>query len=1372
MHVLDSPQVLKFFAWYETTNHLWLILEYCVGGSLQTLLKQDVSLPESSIHDFGRDLVTSLAYLHSKGFIYCDLKPSNLLLDENGRIKLGGFGLSRKLSELARQAQSGQALPTAKHGTPVYMAPELFMEGATHSTRSDIWSLGVVFYEMASGRPPFVAPTLTQLVSDVLNVEPAPLGSHTREFQDLVSRMLDKNPATRITWPEVAAHPFWGCPIQVPASMPPEPALDAFLRRHRLLAPEEPDRAEALRKSRAVAANARSSVDVFRISQMAARNVEKEQVEGDANGEYGTTRAGGKGASAPAQARTQAGDVALDNTDAELDFEERADAGDDEDADGSSRPGSTAGGDREAGALAAAPPSSSSGSGEADAASELASRVRDGLSVSGGSTVAQGSTVAGDGRGGGAPDRKDSGGASMTRMASLTAGASGEGGSRLQSPAPGDARPSVTPQLGVNPRQDKRAAGAGADSEAQGLGVRGAAESLGATAGHGVALEDVVWHASDMIVKPIVGNRRIERVPEPKWDAGSLPFKPLSLHDLLMAPQATLESFLQQVYVALSSSSAVTDKINLLAYFETLCGDPGAANVLVNSTLMALFVRLLRTQRHDRLRVRLCSVIGKLIRHATYIADELASTNVMEVLADALKDSGEKTKRRAMGALGELLFFAATQQHEGGAGAGAGGGDAENEVEGAGDGGAREDREGGYVWEVPGTVFSQIARILRQGEDEIVQHYALKAVENIATQGGAWGQRFATQEVAFHAAQIMANTKQDALRGTAASTVCRLCRANPALVPYVVDKCGVRLFVTGLSDASSKSQGASATMLCLAAASDALQARVRAQLLEDRQLVGGLLHLFNSALPVLQAKAVLTLGFLCRQSLGFLARVGPKAFDRLERLSRERDPYLRASLVAFREEAGAQLGGFLGLVSEELSSLSRRKFAAGGAPRAASRIQHAGILPMLLLSPATRGAALTADLVERVASFLATITAPGVAFAGLPEFRESLVQTLAALQEHAEALTGAVDGAAKKRGGDAPSPGAEAPEPPEQARRDRGDALARATAADLLPTLVRTVGAADADSEVRFASVSLLTDLVLSYLGRVSRAGGEGASAEVDGAIRAHLLPLLPSLLDERGAPGVSEVMPLSSLKMCVALMEAGPQWTAEVAALGAAPKFFDNLSIHSQNNNVHNIRVCRALVVSGALTLEEAARLDVVPRVDSVLAFAHENAVDPFLEPALDLCCSLLERDQHALHEGVPGAGLTRGLVGAVPVLADLLGYPDAGVGALAAEALGFLCDMWPQACAPALLSRDLAGVLVGILQPAGGEFPPVPAVQLGVLKALACLEPLEEGGVDADTVGALLDVLGGVARGGGDPGLAGEAEHAAMALQSMLEG
>lgn len=97
---------------YETSNHLWLILEYCVGGDLMSLLRQDMRLPESSIHDFGRDLVISIQYLHSNAIIYCDLKPSNILLDENGRIKLGGFGLSRRLSDINKT--SLQQLPPVR----------------------------------------------------------------------------------------------------------------------------------------------------------------------------------------------------------------------------------------------------------------------------------------------------------------------------------------------------------------------------------------------------------------------------------------------------------------------------------------------------------------------------------------------------------------------------------------------------------------------------------------------------------------------------------------------------------------------------------------------------------------------------------------------------------------------------------------------------------------------------------------------------------------------------------------------------------------------------------------------------------------------------------------------------------------------------------------------------------------------------------------------------------------------------------------------------------------------------------------------------------------------------------------------------------
>lgn len=80
------------------------------------------------------------------------------------------------------------------------MAPELFEEGATHSTASDLWAAGCVLYECLTGQPPFVKRTLAQLMGAILHEQHGPLEGVSPELCDLVGRMLDKNPATRITW--------------------------------------------------------------------------------------------------------------------------------------------------------------------------------------------------------------------------------------------------------------------------------------------------------------------------------------------------------------------------------------------------------------------------------------------------------------------------------------------------------------------------------------------------------------------------------------------------------------------------------------------------------------------------------------------------------------------------------------------------------------------------------------------------------------------------------------------------------------------------------------------------------------------------------------------------------------------------------------------------------------------------------------------------------------------------------------------------------------------------------------------------------------------------------------------------------------------
>ena len=239
LRATDSPLVLKFHAWYETANHLWLILEYCVGGDLLGLLKQDERLPEKSIARFALDLVSALRVAHEAGVLHCDLKPSNVLIDEDGRLKLCGFGLARRVADIetpvvdersgdsggggpdtptARRASSTAATASlAKRGTPCYMAPELFRADGVHSYASDAWALGCVLYECAAGAPPFVSASLTELMEMILNDEPDFSvfsendggGAYSASFADLVRGLLRKDPARRLAWDEMLAHAFW-----------------------------------------------------------------------------------------------------------------------------------------------------------------------------------------------------------------------------------------------------------------------------------------------------------------------------------------------------------------------------------------------------------------------------------------------------------------------------------------------------------------------------------------------------------------------------------------------------------------------------------------------------------------------------------------------------------------------------------------------------------------------------------------------------------------------------------------------------------------------------------------------------------------------------------------------------------------------------------------------------------------------------------------------------------------------------------------------------------------------------------------------------------------------------------------------------------
>ncbi len=190
---LAHPAIVQVYDLIEDKGSLWMALEYVDGGDLADYLrkKNQISLNESAV--MIRAIAAGLAYAHDQGIIHRDLKPSNILLTNNREPKISDFGLAR-LACSSVLTQEGAIL-----GSPRYMSPEQ-AAGNESDERSDMYALGVTFYELLAGRPPFDGDTARVLAQHITQ-PPPPLREIPidvpHDIEELIMRMLAKNPDDR-----------------------------------------------------------------------------------------------------------------------------------------------------------------------------------------------------------------------------------------------------------------------------------------------------------------------------------------------------------------------------------------------------------------------------------------------------------------------------------------------------------------------------------------------------------------------------------------------------------------------------------------------------------------------------------------------------------------------------------------------------------------------------------------------------------------------------------------------------------------------------------------------------------------------------------------------------------------------------------------------------------------------------------------------------------------------------------------------------------------------------------------------------------------------------------------------------------------------
>jgi serine/threonine-protein kinase len=192
---LSHPNIVPVFDWGEDTGTYFIVMEFIDGRPLSSILKTAGPLSPERTADVGAHVAAALGYAHKHGVIHRDVKPGNVLITDEGQVKVTDFGIARAINTEESLTQTGAVM-----GTATYFSPEQ-AEGIGVDARSDIYSLGVVLFEMATGRPPFLGDTPVAVASKhVRDHPPAPRElnpSIPPTFEAIILKAMAKNPDHR-----------------------------------------------------------------------------------------------------------------------------------------------------------------------------------------------------------------------------------------------------------------------------------------------------------------------------------------------------------------------------------------------------------------------------------------------------------------------------------------------------------------------------------------------------------------------------------------------------------------------------------------------------------------------------------------------------------------------------------------------------------------------------------------------------------------------------------------------------------------------------------------------------------------------------------------------------------------------------------------------------------------------------------------------------------------------------------------------------------------------------------------------------------------------------------------------------------------------
>uniref|UniRef100_A0A9I9CFG7 non-specific serine/threonine protein kinase n=1 Tax=Cucumis melo TaxID=3656 RepID=A0A9I9CFG7_CUCME len=198
MKLIRHPNVIRMIEVMASKTKIYIVLEFVTGGELFDKIVSRGRMKEDETRKYFQQLINAVDYCHSRGVFHRDLKPENLLLDANGVLKVSDFGLSA----LPQQVREDGLLHTTC-GTPNYVAPEVINNKGYDGAKADLWSCGVILFVLMAGYLPFEDSNLVALYKKIHKADFTCPPWFSTNAKKLIKRILDPNPSTRITIPEV-----------------------------------------------------------------------------------------------------------------------------------------------------------------------------------------------------------------------------------------------------------------------------------------------------------------------------------------------------------------------------------------------------------------------------------------------------------------------------------------------------------------------------------------------------------------------------------------------------------------------------------------------------------------------------------------------------------------------------------------------------------------------------------------------------------------------------------------------------------------------------------------------------------------------------------------------------------------------------------------------------------------------------------------------------------------------------------------------------------------------------------------------------------------------------------------------------------------